>query len=143
MWNDLFVPGGEDFVWLRRELPWLDTGFLPRLPSGQLGRTLEDLDRLGFKVYHLEGERIRSAEECYAEVTRTFGFWDNWEGNADAFHDFFTDVEFPRRAAIVWSSTRALATADPVTFARTVGLLILERDRTSADACQLEIFLGE
>jgi hypothetical protein len=80
MWNDLFVPGGEDFVWLRRELPWLDTGFLPRLPSGQLGRTLEDLDRLGFKVYHLEGERIRSAEECYAEVTRTFGFWDNWEG---------------------------------------------------------------
>jgi hypothetical protein len=36
-----------------------------------------------------------------------------------------------------------LATADPVTFARTVGLLILERDRTSADTCQLEIFLGE
>lgn len=136
--------GEDDLVWLRGELPWIDTGFLPRVPPGRLDLVLRELDRLGFKVYVLNGEGMSSAAECYAEVTRVFGFWGSWQGNPDAFNDFMGDVDLPRRAAIVWTSTQTLAAADPITFARVVSLLMLTREGlSSANASQLEIFLGE
>jgi hypothetical protein len=135
--------GRGDLVWLRGELPWLDTGFLPSVPSGRLDLALQDLGKLGFKVFLLNGDRMNSAAECYAEVTRVFGFWGNWQGNPDAFRDFIGDVELSRRAAILWTSTRTLAAVDPIAFARVISLLMLTREEISPDVCQVEIFIGE
>lgn len=130
-------------VWLRRELPWLDTAFLPRVPAERLDDLLLDLGRLGFAIFMLEGERMTDETECYAEVTRALGFWGNWQGNPDAFIDFIADVDFSRRAAIVWTSIRTIAAADPIVFARVVSLLTLAREGTPTETSQVEIFLSE
>jgi len=132
----------DDLVWMRAELPWLDSGFLGRIPPERAGGVGADLERLGFTVYALDGSRMRTAAQCYAEITRAFDFWGDWQGNPDAFTDFMSDVELPRRAAVVWTSTRTLAAADPVAFARVVSLLILTQEGTPA-ASQLEILLSE
>jgi RNAse (barnase) inhibitor barstar len=114
-----------------------------RLPPGDVEGAIADLERLGFRVFRLDGAKIDDQRSFHEEVAEAFEFSDYYGRNWDAFEECFSEVEMPSRVAIVWTRADVLASRDLKAFAEAVCLFFEHSQERVKMGVQLEIFLGD
>ena len=133
----------DEFVWLQQELPWVGRGFIHRLAPANMEGAIADLERLGFRVFQLDGTKIDGEPRLHEELAEAFEFPDYYGRNWDAFDECFSEVEMSSRVAIVWTRADVLASRDLKTFAEAVCVFLEHGKKRSKMGVQLEIFVGD
>ena len=131
----------SDFVWFRRDMPWLGRGFIYCVDADAEPTLRQQLGDLGFVLYTLAGEAVDDARSLHAALARTFDFPDYYGSNWDAFNDCFDEPELPRRTALMWRGAERLARRDLKAFAEAIAVLRDASDTLAGDDRQLELFL--
>ncbi len=126
---------------MRAALPWIDAGFIHRLPA-DAAVAVADLEVLGFVVVRLDGAAIGDLPSLHLALAEAFGFPAWYGGNWDAFDECFDDLALPPRVAIVWTDADRLAAADPKAFAEAAVILRQHADVRLARGTQLELLVG-
>jgi RNAse (barnase) inhibitor barstar len=135
------VSDDAEFVWLRRELSWVGSGFIHGLPH-DAAAGVADLERLGFDAVRLDGTKITDSESFHLQVAAAFGFPDYYGRNWDAFDECFGELEMPSHLAIVWTDADRLAASDLTTFAEAVAVFHEHCRARSKVGTQLALFIG-
>jgi RNAse (barnase) inhibitor barstar len=135
------VTDDVEFVWLQRSLPWVESGFIHRLPT-DVDSALDDLRRLGFRIAALNGARISSAGDFHTEAAAAFGFPSYYGRNWDAFDECFGELALNPHTAIVWTDSARLATADLKAFAEAICSLYEHAKARSSAGVQVALFIG-
>ena len=130
-----------EFVWLQQELPWVGRGFIHRLPQ-DADAGVSDLERLGFRVFRLDGTKIKDRETFHRQVAEAFAFPDYYGRNWDAFNECFGEMDMPPHVAVVWTDAHRLAAGDLKTVAEAVCMLDYHSNARSKQDVQLALFIG-
>jgi hypothetical protein len=140
------VPHNERVIDLRSEIPWL-AGREVMAAGERAASTLRgQLERLGFSIRELEGERIVSDESLFDALQRAFGpeaaaSVDGWEG-LDRFLDQ-AGARLDDRVAVLWHRADASAFFSLRTVVEGVRCLVEWRDALSPDKQVEVVLLGQ
>ena len=99
----------SDFVWFRRDMPWLGRGFVYCVHADAELALRQQLGDLGFALFTLAGDAVDDARTLHAALARTFDFPEYYGANWAAFNDCFDDPKLPRRTALVWHAAERVA----------------------------------
>ena len=133
----------ERVIDLRSEIPWL-AGREVMAAGERAASTLRgELERLGFSIRELEGERIVSDESLFDALQRAFGppavaSVDGWEGLDRYLHQ--ATARLDDRVAVLWRRADASAFFSLRTVVEGVGSLVKCRGALAPDR-QLEVVL--
>jgi RNAse (barnase) inhibitor barstar len=128
----------SDFVWMRREFPWLRPGFVHAVHSDGLSRFRRQLRDLKFELFEMLGSPQRSVFDQLADA---FAFPEYYGGNWDAFNDCIGDIEPPPRSALLWHAPDLHAGADPKRFGEACSMLTRVFDVWSTEGSQALLVL--
>jgi len=111
----------EDFIWFRRDFPWLGPGFIHAVDDDYADEFAADLTKHRFELRSIRGDSERTVFE---ELGSAFAFPDYYGGSGwDSVIDCFTDVELPPRCALLWRRADTYASRDLKTFAEACAVL--------------------
>lgn len=79
--------GVTDWIWIRREFPWLGGGFIHAVDDAYAPAFEGDLVRLGFVLRVLDGHQMTDEAGFWDQLRSVFGFPSYFGSNWDAFHD--------------------------------------------------------
>jgi len=87
---------------------------------------IDQLFKMGFKVYLLDGEKIDSEVSFFSEFAATLGFPDYFGKNWDAFYDCMGDFDADGASAvaIVWDKSTSTISKNLYTFVRCLSALV-------------------
>jgi hypothetical protein len=113
------------FVWIRREFPWIGSGFILAVAESYADQFADQLRALGFTVVTM---RCGSGASFGTALKHALRFPD-WCGLGwDAIHDCFGEVEFPHPFALMWRDAETFAADNPKAFGEATAILQIEFD---------------
>lgn len=110
-----------DFLWLRREFPWLGAGFIPAVDAAAAADFASSLTALGFETITLTCGRD---DDLFAALGRDLSFPTYYGGSGwDAVNDCLGDLPLANRFVILWNGSREYAAANPKLFGEACAVL--------------------
>lgn len=127
---------------LEEAMPWIGGNAVRPIRETAAGPLLSGLDRLGFRVVSLEGERIVSPETFFGELSRALPLdrrpasWDELVSSLEAARP-----PLEGRVALVWHRADYSAFFSLATVVTASHLLLAWRDALAERGAELELFL--
>ena len=121
-------------------LPWIGGSAVRSVRETAVGPLLAGLERLGFRVVRLEGERIVSAETFLGELARGLPLDERPETWAD-LRVSLEGAGLESRVALVWHRADYSAFFSLATVVAASHLLLGWRDALAERGTELELFL--
>lgn len=87
--------------------------------TGLRSALLLDIERSGFRLFHLDGKRIIDRSSYFQALAHLFEFGSHFGQNWDALADSLTDCSWGKddRIVVVYSDYESFATSDPEAWA--------------------------
>jgi hypothetical protein len=127
---------------LEEAMPWIGGNAVRPVRETAAGALLSGLERLGFRVVRLEGERIVSPETFFGEMSRALPL----EGRPASWDELVASLEAARprlegHVALVWHRADYSAFFSLATVVAASHLLLGWRDAVAKRGTELELFL--
>ncbi len=105
----------DQLVNIYKSMPWLGRRSIRLVDQSCEMVLFETLRSLGFELYILEGEQMKTEQDFFCIAKTTFGFPDNFGNTWDDFYRFFGDHVLEREGyfAILWRDTHLVLQENP------------------------------